>query len=442
MASDALFGTDGVRGVAGRDLSCDLARAVGCAWGAVIAEAGGGQVLMARDTRTSGPALASAAAEGLCAAGIDVIDCGVIPTGALCLLVSRSHAAGGVIISASHNPPEFNGVKLVGPSGHKLPWSRQERVEVLVREGEGAGAARPGRCRNDEAAGDRYLDLLFEGRSLRDLNGLRVVLDCAHGSAFELAPRALQQAGAAVETINADARGESINVGCGSTSPHAMAWAVAERGADLGVAFDGDADRAVFADHKAGIVDGDATKYVLATDLQDRGLLQPPLVVGTVMNNLGLERALSARDIELRRTPVGDRYVVEAMRETGALVGGEQSGHIIFPDTMIGDGIDTALRVCQVVARTGRPLAELAAPVVKIPQLLVNVPVANREAWRTDTAVAAEIERWEARLDDRARLLIRPSGTEPVVRIMVEADDEALAQEACEALAAVIAASG
>jgi phosphoglucosamine mutase len=442
MTSDPLFGTDGVRGLAGRDLTCDLAQAVGCAWGAVIAEGSGGYVLMARDTRTSGPELAGAAAEGLCAAGIDVLDCGVIPTGALCLLVSRSDAAGGVIISASHNPPEFNGVKLVGPGGHKLPWPRQERVEALVREARGPGSARPGRCREDRAAGERYLDLLLETQGARGLDGLQVVLDCAHGSAFELAPRALERAGAAIETVNADPRGESINVGCGSTSPHAMARAVAERGADLGVAFDGDADRAVFADHRGGIVDGDGTKYVLAADLQERGLLQPPLVVGTVMNNLGLERALRARDIELRRTPVGDRYVVEAMRETGALVGGEQSGHIIFPDTMIGDGIHTALRACEVVARNGRPLAELAAPVVKIPQLLVNVPVAHRKAWRTDTAVAREIERWETQLDDRGRLLIRPSGTEPVVRVMVEADDEGLAHSACEALAAVIAASG
>ncbi|MGC9318831.1 MAG: phosphoglucosamine mutase [Armatimonadota bacterium] len=442
MASDSLFGTDGVRGVAGRDLTCDLARAVGRAWGAAIAESGGRHVLMARDTRGSGPELASAAAGGLCDAGIDVIDCGIIPTGALCLLVSRSDAAGGVIISASHNPPAFNGVKLVGCGGQKLPWSRQERVEALVREGKGTAAARPGRYRADEGAGERYLELLFETLGPADLDGLKVVLDCAHGSAFELAPRALERAGAAVQSINADACGERINVKCGSTSPHAMARAVIERGADLGVAFDGDADRAVFADHEGGIVDGDGTKYVLATDLQDRGLLEPPLVVGTVMNNLGLQRALSARDIELHRTPVGDRYVVEAMRETGALVAGEQSGHIVFPETMIGDGIHTALRVCEVVARTGRPLAELAASVVKVPQLLVNVPVADREAWRTDPAVAAEIERWQARLDDRARLLIRPSGTEPLVRIMIEADDEALAREASEALAAVIAASG
>ena len=220
-----------------------------------------------------------------------------------------------------------------------------------------------------------------------------------------------------------------------------MAAATLERGADLGVAVDGDADRAVFATHDGVVVDGDGAKFVLATDLQAHGLFDPSVVVGTVMNNFGLERALSERGIELVRTPVGDRHVVAAMRETGARLGGEQSGHIIFAETLIGDGTYTALRVAEVVARSGRPLAELAAPVRKIPQLLMNVPVSQPGAWEASDQVRATIADWERRLDGGGRVLIRPSGTEPVVRIMVEADDEELAYEAARALAAAIAAS-
>jgi len=437
-----LFGTDGVRGVAGTEITPDLAARVGRAFAELLLERDTcPTVLLARDTRASGPELSEAVAAALCAGGVRVADCGVIPTGALCLLVRARGLAGGVVVSSSHNPPASNGIKLVGPGGQKLSIDEQHRVGEMVLASDAAEPGRQvGECLRDEGAGEDYLGMILADFAADSLSGLRVLLDCAHGSAWELAPRAFAAAGATVETLNCDCDGAHINDGCGSTAPAAMAAAVVEREADLGVAFDGDADRAVFATHTGAVVDGDGGKFVLATDLQARGLLEPPLVVGTVMNNFGLERALAERGIELLRTPVGDRHVVAAMREMGARLGGEQSGHIIFAETLIGDGTYTALRVAEVVARSGRPLAELAAPVRKIPQLLVNVPVARLAVWEANGAVQATAADWERRLTGRGRVLIRPSGTEPVVRIMVEADDDELAREAAHALAAVIAA--
>ncbi|MFO8079025.1 MAG: phosphoglucosamine mutase [Armatimonadota bacterium] len=442
--SDDLFGTDGVRGVAGADITPSLAKDVARAFARLLAdEAAAPSVLLARDTRISGPELSTAFADELRRCGVSVTDCGVLPTGGLCLLVSRREADGGAIISASHNPPEFNGIKLVGRGGHKLPEYRQAALEALIRD-------RPPACPTDTDApkideegedGDaasEYLRIVTDGLPQRCLDGLRVVLDCAHGSASGFAPDAFERAGAAVEAINCDGEGERINVECGSTVPESVGRETAARGADLGVAFDGDADRAVLADHRGNVVDGDGMKYILATDRQQRGLLNPPLVIGTVMNNFGLERALAERGITLERTPVGDRHVMERMRESGAWLGGEQSGHIIFRDTLIGDGIATALRLCEVVARSGRALAELAAPVQKIPQHLVNLHAENKEAWRESAEVLNEIERWESRLEGTGRILVRASGTEPLVRVMVEAEDPELAQEAVDAISAEV----
>lgn len=442
VQSSSLFGTDGVRGLVGTEITAELAERVGRAFAARLTAHGpDATVLLARDTRVSGPELSAAVAKGLQAGGVRVIDCGVLPTGALCLLVRARGLFGGVVISSSHNPPASNGIKLVGQGGQKLPLEEQRRVEELVlAETLPPEPDSPGDYVRDEEADEDYLRMVLADLPAGCLRGLRVLLDCAHGAAWVLAPRAFAAAGATVETINCDADGSRINDGCGSTAPTAMATATVKCGADLGVAFDGDADRAVFATHTGAIVDGDGSKFVLATDLQERGLLHPPLVVGTVMNNFGLERALNERGIELLRTPVGDRHVVAAMQQTGARIGGEQSGHIIFAETLIGDGTYTALRVAEVVARTGRSLAELAAPVRKIPQLLVNVPVARLGAWEASEAVQTTIADWERRLSGRGRILIRPSGTEPVVRIMVEADDDELAREAAHALAVVIAA--
>lgn len=442
---DDLFGTDGVRGVAGVEITPDLAAAVARAFAALLCDrASQPAVLLGRDTRPSGPELAAAARDELCRAGVRVLDCGVLPTGGLCLLVREHGADGGVIISASHNPPESNGVKLVGLDGQKLPIDLQHRLGDAIRaqndgpEAQPPAADAPAQCVDYAEAAEDYLRLILADLPPGCLDGLRIVLDCAHGAASRTAPEAFERAGARVSTINCDGDGSLINVDCGSTKPAALMLAVLTEGADLGVAFDGDADRAVFVTREGDVVDGDASKYILAMDLRRRGLLDPPLVIGTVMNNFGLERALDAEGIGLERTPVGDRYVVDRMRETGALIGGEQSGHIIFRETLIGDGTYTALRLCEVVARTGRTLAELAAPVRKIPQHLVNIHAENRERWRSCPEVLNEIASWERRLHGHGRILVRSSGTEPLVRVMVEAEDDEIAREAVHAVSVAI----
>jgi phosphoglucosamine mutase len=439
---DDLFGTDGVRGVSGTEITPELARRVARAFAALLRErADRPTVMLARDTRVSGPELGSAFSEELCGHGVSVIDCGVLPTGALCLLAGRDGVAGGAIISASHNPPQFNGIKLVGRGGHKLPAEQQQALERLIRADPGpAQVADDGQCRVHPDPASAYHPIVSDGFAPNCLQGLTVVLDCAHGSASEFAPRAFEDAGARVHAIHCDADGGRINLDCGSTVPERVAREVIDRGADLGAAFDGDADRVVFADHRGRVVDGDGTKYVLAMDRLRRGLLEPPVVVGTVMNNFGLERALAQHNVTLERTPVGDRHVLRVMRETGAWLGGEQSGHIIFRETLIGDGIYTALRLCEVVARTRQSLAELAAPVEKIPQHLVNLHAEDKEAWRGSEQVRNEIARWERRLEGSGRVLVRASGTEPLVRVMVEAEDPELAQQAVDAIGEAVRA--
>ncbi len=441
VTSNEIFGTDGVRGVFGEEMTSSVAGSVARAYAHLLREdASSPVVLMARDTRPSGPELAGVVAQELARCDVSVTDCGILPTGGLCLLVKRREADAGVIISASHNPPEFNGVKLVGRGGRKLSVERHRRLEDTVRAvpdtAPETGAPEP--PSTDPDADEEYLRIITEALPAGCLTGLRVVLDCAHGAASEVAPRAFERKGANVTRLNCDRDGGKINVDCGSTSPEALARAVVMEDADLGVAFDGDADRAIFVDGEGDVIDGDGSKYVLAIDRHRRGLLDPPLVVGTVMNNFGLERALTDEGIELERTPVGDRHVAARMRETGAWLGGEQAGHIMFRETMIGDGTYTALQLCEVVARTGRTLAELSAPVEKIPQHLVNVPAEDRDAWQRSAAVVDEIERWQQRLNGRGRVLVRASGTEPLVRVMVEAADDELARKAADAISVTI----
>ncbi len=437
-----LFGTDGVRGRPGIDLTEHVVRSIGAAFGIVLSETyQAPHVLIARDTRTSGPALAAAATAGLLAAGVSVGDCGIMTTPALCLLAGHLSASGGVVVSASHNPPDFNGIKLVGSDGEKLPDEMQERIEQIAREYSPCAEGAPG-GRLEDATGihdEWYIDTLFDHLpQASPLDGLTICVDCAHGAAWSCGPEALRRAGAAVIAMNETPDGELINVDCGSAHPQALARRVLQHSADLGVAFDGDADRAVFVDADGIVRDGDHMKYLLAADLLARGELCPAMVVGTVMSNLGLELALDAIGVELLRTPVGDRSVIAEMRRTGAKIGGEQSGHIIFPDLGLGDGIYTALRVCEVVARSGRSLSELAAPVIKCPQLLLNIEVANGYDWRANSLLVEALGRWEQRLGDAGRILIRPSGTEPLLRIMVEARDANTARAAADELAAMV----
>lgn len=437
-----LFGTDGVRGRVGIDLTEDVVRDVGAAFGAVLMERQEtAHVLLARDTRVSGPLLAAAVEDGLLGAGVRVTDCGVMTTPGLCLLTRHLGAAGGIVVSASHNPPDFNGVKLVGGDGEKLPDPLQERIERLARD-RALHTGRAPRGGLEQRSGDFdgwYLDtLLGHTQGGVGLDGLRICVDCAHGAAYECGPEALRRAGATIIPMNDSPDGDLINVESGSLHPQRVGERVLAEGADLGVAFDGDADRAVFVDAAGHVCDGDHTKYLLAADLLARGLLQPKVVIGTVMSNLGLERALRAIGVELLRTPVGDRSVIAEMKRTGAQVGGEQSGHIIFPDLGLGDGIYTALRACEVVARTGKSLAELAAPVVKCPQLLLNIRVDSGYDWHANNRLTQALAEWEERLGDTGRILIRPSGTEPLLRIMVEAQDADTVRAAADSLAALV----
>ncbi len=441
----SLFGTDGVRGIANADLSPDLALDIGRAFGAWLAEqTDSPHVLMARDTRISGPMLATAVAAGLCSAGIDVRDCGILTTPGLCLLVREQAEAGGVVISASHNPPEFNGIKLISSHGEKLSEQAESAVErfLFAEEDTGPGVTGTdiGTITDYRDAGEQYLEVLRSnlGETV-SLGGIKIVVDCAFGAAFHLGPEALRRAGAEVSTLNAAPDGSRINDGCGAVNPQPLAKRVVAEDADIGVAFDGDADRAVFVDHTGTVRDGDFIKFIIASDLRSRGLLDPPLVVGTVMSNLGLEMALESAGIELIRVPVGDRYVLQQMKAHNAMLGGEQSGHIIFAEVGVGDGVYTALRVGEVIARTGRTLAELCTPLTKAPQILLNVPVCDKHAYQQNNQLKQAVEAWRARLADSGRLLIRPSGTEPVVRVMVEACDEDLAKEAAQSLAELIA---
>lgn len=388
--------------------------------------------------------LAAAVTAGLCSTGAQVVDCGVLPSPGLFLLVRREQAAGGVVISASHNPPEFNGIKVADHHGLKLPASAERALENLVFAEEDVLPRPTGeRIGSTEAmpdAGERYLRVL-EAHLPANLNlaGLRVVLDCAYGAAWQVAPAIFQQLGAQVTALHAEPRGDLINVDCGALHPERLAEAVRAGGADLGVAFDGDADRSMFVDETGQRRDGDYVKYLLAADLQERGLLEPPLMAGTVMSNLGLEIALRERGIRLLRAPVGDRFVAEEMRRSGAVLGGEQSGHIIFAELGLGDGLYTALRVCEALVRRGVPFSELAAPVRKVPQVLLNVRVRDKHAWEHSPRLQGEARVWRERLGERGRILIRPSGTEPLVRVMVEALDDSLAVAAAEALAGLIA---
>jgi phosphoglucosamine mutase len=440
------FGTDGVRGVANVELTPELALALGRASARVL---GGDRTVVGRDTRRSGPMLAAALGVGLASEGIDVIDLGVVPTP----VVAHASAVLGVpgaMISASHNPFPDNGIKLFAAGGRKLGDAVEERLESeLVALLQGAdGAARPsgadvgeidGAAGGDVAGAIRsgYRDRVLATLGDRSLRGLSVVLDCAHGAAYELGPDILSAAGATVTVVHADPDGLNINTDAGSTAPEVLAAAVRRTGVDAGLALDGDADRLVAVDAAGNVVDGDHLIAVLAIDRQSRGALPGDTVVATVMSNLGFRRAMVRRGITVVDTQVGDRYVLEALEETGALLGGEQSGHIIQTDiATTGDGLLSALSVLDVMSRTGRSLADLAADAMtSLPQVLVNVRLDQRRPHLLD-ALADDVVAAEQRLGEDGRVLVRLSGTEPLVRVMVEAPTTEQAQDEADALAA------
>jgi phosphoglucosamine mutase len=439
-----LFGTDGVRGLANTDLTAELALGLSSAAVRVLAEAGVARptVVVGRDTRPSGEFLEAAVVAGLAAAGADVLRMGIVPTPGVAQAVASSDAALGVMLSASHNPMPDNGIKLFGRGGHKLPDAVEDDIEAhLGRPCERPTGAAVGRVREAEHLRQDYVEHLLGALPTR-LDGLRVVVDCAEGAASSFAPQLLERAGADVMAIHADGNGIRINDGCGATALQSLQDAVREHGADAGIAHDGDADRCLAVDATGDIVDGDQILAACALDLHERGQLAGDTVVSTVMANLGFRQAMTAAGIQVVETPVGDRYVLEAMRAGGFVLGGEQSGHLVFLEhATTGDGMLTALQLLARMRSTDATLREVAAVMRRLPQVLVNVRTGNagdRSALCADPRVLAVVDRADAQLAGNGRVLLRPSGTEPVVRVMVEAPDSATADAVAREVAAAV----
>ena len=436
------FGTDGVRGRANEDLTPEVALALGRALVTVLHEEGDKRpsILVGRDPRWSGDMLEAAMIAGITSAGGDAVSVGVLPTPGVAYLTARSTAGAGVMLSASHNPVGDNGIKFFGPDGFKLSDDEEARIAELY----GAGSPRRpvstriGRRLADPAAVARYIEHLTSSVDV-DLVGLRVVVDGANGAASNVAPQVYRQLGAEVVTIHCSPDGANINDRCGSTHPDVVRQAVLTDGADLGVAHDGDADRLVAVSHDGTIVDGDALLAILARQAHLNGRLIDGTVVTTVMTNLGFHRAMAGLGIDVLTTPVGDRYVLETMRERGLNLGGEQSGHLIDLDhATTGDGVLAALRVLEIIRTTGSPLADLAQVMQRLPQVLLNVPDVDRDAVDTSQLVADAVRAAEQRLGGDGRVLVRPSGTEPLVRIMVEAPEQALAEDVASGIARAV----
>lgn len=437
-----LFGTDGARGVANTELTCDIAFKLGQA----AVEFLGKTIVVGKDTRLSGDMLESALNAGIMSRGGTVLAAGIIPTPGVAFLTRELHADGGVVISASHNPPEYNGIKFFDGQGFKLPDEVEASLETFVEAGgtpvdklpagDEVGVVVP-----VENACDLYIDhavslVRDEGLSFE---GLKVALDTGHGAASLTTARALEELGAEVITINDDFSGTDINVQCGSTHLEPLKNLMAATHANIGIAHDGDADRVMFVDEQGNEIDGDVVEAVCALDLKERGLLEGNTVVSTVMCNLGFTKAMEKAGIEVIQTQVGDRYVLQQLREGGFVLGGEQSGHMIFlKHNSTGDGLITACQFLSACLRKGGLVSEVASVMQRFPQELINVKVSDKQAVTTNAAVQEAIAAEEEKLGDTGRILVRPSGTEPLVRVMVEAPTHDEAKAATQAIACVI----
>ena len=439
-----LFGTDGVRGLANRDITADMAMQLAQAAAIVLGEESRSRgnkpkAVIGRDPRISGEFLAAAIAAGLSSSGVDVFDAGVLPTPATAFLTDDLDADFGVMISASHNPAPDNGIKFFARGGHKLADEIEDQIEAAMTATKlsPVGAA-VGHVQRFADAEDRYIVHLLRSLPNR-LDGLKVVVDCAHGAAAGVSPQVFADAGAKVVVIGAEPDGSNINLGYGSTHMSALQSAVLEHGADFGVAHDGDADRCLAVDRDGEIVDGDQIMAILAISMKASGLLARNTLVATVMSNLGLRIAMKENNIEMIETAVGDRYVLEEMRSGGFTLGGEQSGHVIFSQyATTGDGILTGLRLGAEIKRTGKTLSELKNVMKVYPQVLINVPGVDRTLVDSNAAVQAAVADAEKELHGTGRVLLRASGTEPLVRVMVEAADQGSAQSWAERIARVV----
>ncbi len=430
-----LFGTDGVRGVANAELTpqlvFDLARAAG--------ETVSGPVLIGRDTRRSGPMLTAALIAGFNSVGVDTVDLGIIPVGGVSRLTNHTHAELGVMVSASHNPASDNGIKFIGVTGNKLPDDVEAAIEARYHRGPPYHApvgASVGNALRDDRAVDRYLALIKGDRG-GVLAGMALALDCANGAAYEAAPELFRSLGAEVEVFAADPNGININDGCGATHPQALAAAVAGR---VGFCFDGDADRLIAIDEDGVVANGDVILAILASHMKEKGALAGDHIVATVMSNLGFKQAMHRLAVNVRETKVGDRYVLEEMLRSGAVLGGEQSGHIVLEDRLSGDGLRTALRLAEIIAATGRELRELRKVMTEFPQVLQNIVVRDKSGLDGSSAVWDAVGQAERALGDHGRVLVRASGTEPLVRVMVEASSTETAESVAASISEVVLA--
>jgi phosphoglucosamine mutase len=441
-----LFGTDGIRGVANLEpMTSETAMQLGRAAAHLfMRRAGRHQIVIGKDTRISGYMLESALTAGICSMGVDVLLVGPMPTPAIAFLTRSLRADAGVVISASHNAYQDNGIKFFSKDGFKLPDEMEARIEDLIVSNE-ISHLRPtadliGKAfRIDDAEG-RYIE--FAKRSLpRDLDfqGIKLVVDCANGAAYKLAPKVLRELGAKVEVIGNEPNGMNINAGCGAVHPEQLQEAVRRHKADIGIALDGDADRAIFVCELGTIIDGDHVMAALGLDLHRNGQLAKQTMVGTVMSNFGLELSMAKAGIKLLRTPVGDRYLLERMLAEGYNFGGEQSGHFIFLDhNTTGDGLISALQMISLIKRTGKPLSELAQAMSAVPQVLLNITVKQKPKLETVPDIDRAIQESERRLNGSGRVVVRYSGTEPLLRIMVEGEQDAVIREVAEDLARLV----
>lgn len=428
-----LFGTDGVRGIANTELSADLALRLGSAAAYTLRKKHeGAKMLIGRDPRISGDILESAMAAGICSVGVDVYLTGVVPTPAVAFLSRLMHADAGIVISASHNPMRDNGIKFFGGDGFKLSDDIEAEIEEQIHSyeklsrPEGSGV---GRMYHAEGLADNYLDHVKRTFPY-SLKGMKVVLDCANGAVYDIGPKLFYELGARVTTINDHPDGTNINLNCGSLYPQSLQELVLRERAQIGMAFDGDGDRAILVDEKGRTVDGDHVIAMCGLHLARKEELPQKGVVATVMSNIGLEIALRQEGVSLVRSHVGDRHVSDQMRKTGITVGGEKSGHVIFSKySTTGDGLVTALQVLGIMMETGKPLSELAAQMQEFPQLLINVPVTDKNAWKQVPGITSAIKSGEERLSGRGRVFVRASGTEKLVRVMAEGPDLAELEE-------------
>jgi phosphoglucosamine mutase len=436
-----LFGTDGVRGIANDDLTPELAFQLGEAAGHFLGDGGRGRIVVGRDTRRSGYMLESALVAGVMSGGADALLAGVVPTPAVALLTRQLEADGGVVISASHNPAEYNGIKFFSRDGFKLPDEVETEIEEFLsadRDWARPTGAAVGCVDEVSDAVERYV-VHSVGTARTRLDGLKVAIDCGHGAAAVASPEAFERLGASVTVINSDWNGVDINLDSGSTHLGSLAAVMRDGDFDLGIAHDGDADRVIALDEHGEEVDGDMIMAICGVRLQDEGHLTANTIVSTVMCNLGFEIAMRERGITVIKTKVGDRYVLEQMRTSGAILGGEQSGHIIFMEyNTTGDGLTTAIQLAAAMHAADKPLAELKQIMRRYPQVLVNVKVGDKTRLGTSHVISDAIKAAEARLGDSGRVLVRASGTEPLVRVMSEAADQSAAQSVVDDLVEVV----